>query len=160
MPSRGHRDAFAFGRPDERQEFGKRQPTRSRLSRHELLHRSGGAAQRQHNGCWCGRHRRHPDVVCPSSRRDTVATRHNARVRVKRSRENVFTLTATGQELSALVAAARMALEAMRAAPQPPPAEAVEILDRVIRDFDSARARLASAPPSPDEGGTGKPHAG
>lgn len=89
-----------------------------------------------------------------------MATRHNARVRVKRSRENVFTLTATGQELSALVAAARMALEAMRAAPQPPPAEAVEILDRVIRDFDSARARLASAPPSPDEGGTGKPHAG
>jgi hypothetical protein len=66
-------------------------------------------------------------------------------MRVERSRENVFTVTATGQELSALVAAARMALEAMRGAPQPPPAEAMEILERVLADFDRARDRLTQA---------------
>ena len=60
-------------------------------------------------------------------------------MRVERARGNVFTVTATSQELSALVAGARMALEAMRAAPEPPPAEAVEILPRVLGDFDRAR---------------------
>lgn len=39
-----------------------------------------------------------------------------------------------------------MALEAMRAAPEPPPKEAVEILERVLRDFDLARERLAGGP--------------
>jgi hypothetical protein len=72
--------------------------------------------------------------------------RHNPDVRIERSRENVFTVTATSQELSALVAGARMALEAMRSAPEPPPAEAVEILERVLRDFDLARERLAGGP--------------
>jgi hypothetical protein len=64
-------------------------------------------------------------------------------VRIERARENVFTVTATSQELSALVAGARMALAAMRAAPEPPPADALELLDRVLRDFDHARERLA-----------------
>ncbi len=72
--------------------------------------------------------------------------RHNAYVRIERSRENVFTVTATSQELSALVAGARMAFEAMRAAPEPPPPDAVEILERVLRDFDLARERLAGGP--------------
>jgi hypothetical protein len=67
-------------------------------------------------------------------------------MRVERSRENVFTVTATSQELSALVAGARMALEAMRGAPEPPPAEAVEILERVLGDFDRARQRLTEGP--------------
>jgi hypothetical protein len=67
-------------------------------------------------------------------------------VRIERSRENVFTVTATSQELSALVAGARMALEAMRGAPEPPPAEAMELLERVLRDFDLSRARLAGGP--------------
>jgi hypothetical protein len=71
--------------------------------------------------------------------------RHNACVRIERTRENVFTVTATSQELSALVAAARMALEAMRGAPEPPPAEAVAVLERVIGDFDRARDRLMEA---------------
>jgi hypothetical protein len=75
-------------------------------------------------------------------------TRHNADMRMERSRENVFTVTATSQELSALVAAARMALEAMRGAPEPPPREAVETLERVLRDFDLARERLAGGPAS------------
>jgi hypothetical protein len=63
-------------------------------------------------------------------------------MRIERARENVFTVTATSQELSALVAAARMALEAMRAAPEPPPAAVLETLERVLSDFDRARDRL------------------
>ena len=74
------------------------------------------------------------------------SNRHNASVRIERSRENVFTVTATSQELSALVAGARMALEAMRAAPEPPPKQAVEILEGVLRDFDRARERLTGGP--------------
>jgi hypothetical protein len=64
-------------------------------------------------------------------------------VRIERTRENVFTVEVTGQELSALVAGARMALDAMRDAPHPPPADAVQALERVLGDFDRARARLA-----------------
>ena len=66
-------------------------------------------------------------------------------MRVERARENVFTVTATSQELSALVAGARLALEAMRAAPEPPPAEALDILERVLADFDRAREHLTEA---------------
>jgi hypothetical protein len=69
-------------------------------------------------------------------------------VRIERKRGNVFAVTATGQELSALVAGARMALEAMRSAPEPPPAAAIEILDRVLADFDQARDRFADEPRS------------
>jgi hypothetical protein len=75
-------------------------------------------------------------------RRSSGDIRNNLLMRIERSRENVFTVTATSQELSALVAGARMALEAMRAAPEPPPREAVEILERVLGEFDLARARL------------------
>jgi hypothetical protein len=67
-------------------------------------------------------------------------------MRIERSRENVFTVTATGQELSALIAGARMALEAMRTGPEPPSAEAMEILGRVLADFDRARERLTRDP--------------
>ena len=74
------------------------------------------------------------------------SNRHNASVRIELSRENVFTVTATSQELLALVAGARMALEAMRAAPEPPPKQAVEILEGVLRDFDQARERLTGGP--------------
>jgi hypothetical protein len=63
---------------------------------------------------------------------------------IERSRANVFTVTATSQELSALVAGARMALEAMRLAPEPPPPAAVEILERVLQEFDLARERLTA----------------
>ena len=82
-------------------------------------------------------------VGCRSS--GGVGSGQNGRVRVERSRDNVFVLTATSQELSALVAGARMAFEAMRAAPQPPPPEVLEILERVLADFDRARRRLSSA---------------
>jgi hypothetical protein len=71
-------------------------------------------------------------------------------MRIERSRENVFTVTATSQELAALVAGARMALDAMRRAPEPPPPEALAVLERVLADFDSAQQRMGSEPP---EGG-------
>jgi len=64
---------------------------------------------------------------------------------VERTRENVFTVTATGQELSALVAGARLAFDAMRASPDAP-AEAREVLGRVLDDFDRARERLSGPP--------------
>jgi hypothetical protein len=72
--------------------------------------------------------------------------RQNRGVRVERPRPNVFTITATGQELSALVAGARLALDVMRAAPQPP-ADAIEHLERVLGDFDRARGRLSDSAP-------------
>jgi hypothetical protein len=61
-------------------------------------------------------------------------------VKVQRTRENVFTLTATSQELAALVAAARLALDAMLDDPNAP-ADAISILERVIADYDSALKR-------------------
>jgi len=70
-------------------------------------------------------------------------------VRVARARENVFEVTATGQELSALVAGARLALDVMRAAPDPP-AAAIELLERVLRDFDGARDRLSRSTSADD----------
>jgi hypothetical protein len=76
-------------------------------------------------------------------------------VRVERARENVFRVTATGQELSALVAGARLALDVMRSAPEPP-AAAIEMLERVLEDFDRARERSLRSPPEggrPDPGG-------
>jgi hypothetical protein len=62
-------------------------------------------------------------------------------VRVQQARENVFEVTATSQELSALVAGARLALDIMRSAPDPP-SDAIEVLDRVLSDFDQARQRM------------------
>ena len=67
-------------------------------------------------------------------------------MRIERARENVLTVTATTQELSALVGAARMALEAMRSAPEPPPPAIIEALERVMSDFDRARERLGEDP--------------
>lgn len=69
-------------------------------------------------------------------------------MRIERKRENVFTVTATTAELAALVGAARMALTAMHSAPQPPPAEVIEVLARVLSEFDAARAEMSGdAPP-------------
>jgi hypothetical protein len=70
-------------------------------------------------------------------------------MRVEQTRENVFMVEATSQELSALVAAARMSLEAMRGAPDPPPAAALEFLARVLDDFDRARAQPGESEPPP-----------
>jgi hypothetical protein len=70
-------------------------------------------------------------------------------VRVERARDNVFRVSATGQELSALVAGARLALDVMRSAPEPP-AASIALLERVLKDFDDARDRLAQTPPGGD----------
>jgi hypothetical protein len=72
-------------------------------------------------------------------------------VRIGRPRPNVFTVTATGAELSALVAGARLALDVMRAAPEPA-ADAIDHLERVLADFDNARARLIDS--GPDDTGS------
>ena len=40
------------------------------------------------------------------------------------------------------------ALNAMRSAPEPPPPEALDSLERVLADFDSARGRLTGQPPA------------
>jgi hypothetical protein len=58
-------------------------------------------------------------------------------VKVEQTRPNVFTLTATSHELSALIAAARITLDAMRDDPAAPPA-LIESLERILRDYDAA----------------------
>ena len=63
-------------------------------------------------------------------------------MRIERTRPNVFTVVATGEELSALVAGARMALDVMRATSQDTSFAAAALLERVLGDFDRARARL------------------
>jgi hypothetical protein len=68
-------------------------------------------------------------------------------VKVEQTRANVFTLTATSQELSALIAAARMALDAMQGDPNAPP-EPIVTLERILRDYDAALERR-----SPKENG-------
>ena len=60
-------------------------------------------------------------------------------------RPNVFRVTATGQELSVLIAGARLALDAMRASADAPPT-AIELLARVLEDLDRARGRLSEPP--------------
>ena len=59
-------------------------------------------------------------------------------------RPNVLTVTLTTTELSALVAGARMALDALRARPDTVPEAAITILARAVEDYDRARTRLDS----------------
>jgi hypothetical protein len=61
-------------------------------------------------------------------------------MKLEQVRENVFAVTATGQELSALVAAARMTLDAMLDDPQAP-REAIRLLERILADYDAAIGR-------------------
>jgi hypothetical protein len=58
-------------------------------------------------------------------------------VKIEQARENVFRLTGTSQELSALVAAARMSYQAMLD-DERAPAELVSLLERVLADWDRA----------------------
>jgi hypothetical protein len=67
-----------------------------------------------------------------------------ASLKLDQIRPNVFTLRATSEELSALVAAARMALDLMRSDPGAP-AETLELLTRVLGDYDRALARHEEA---------------
>jgi len=66
-------------------------------------------------------------------------------------RPNVLSLTGSRQELGALVAAARMAVDVMRADPRAPKA-AIGLLEGVLADWDAGIAREGregSPPPGP-----------
>ena len=65
-------------------------------------------------------------------------------MKLERSRENVFQLTASSQELSALVGASRMALEAMEQ-DERAPQELVALLRAILRDYDAALTRLGGS---------------
>jgi hypothetical protein len=70
-------------------------------------------------------------------------------MRVEHPRANVFTLTLAGPELSALIAGARMALDALHRTPEAS-AEATALLEGVLDDFDRARRRLEARPHNGD----------
>ena len=61
-------------------------------------------------------------------------------MKVEQLRSNVFTITGTSQEVSALIAAARMAAEMMEQDPRAP-REALELVRGVLRDWDAALVR-------------------
>jgi hypothetical protein len=79
-------------------------------------------------------------------------------MKLERARPNVFTLTVASQELSALIAAARLAVDAMRTDPEAPK-DALQLLGRILDDYDRALARIRnedgrSRRPSGDSPGT------
>ena len=76
--------------------------------------------------------------------RDQRRRAGGAALKLDQIRPNVFTLRATSQELSALVAAARMTLDLMQNDPGAP-AETLEFLTRVLRDYDRALVRHEQA---------------
>jgi hypothetical protein len=60
-------------------------------------------------------------------------------------RQNVVSVTLTLTELGALIAGARMALDALRSAPPGSvPDEAIATLQRVLDDYDSVRECMRS----------------
>lgn len=61
-------------------------------------------------------------------------------MKVEHLRPNVYRLTLTAPELSALVGAARLTYETLRAERRAP-AEAIELLGRVLREYDAGIAR-------------------
>jgi uncharacterized membrane protein YccC len=81
----------------------------------------------------------------PSARQtETAPESKEDLLKLDQIRPNVFTLRATSQELSALVAAARMALDLMRSDPRAP-VETLELVTRVLHDYDRALARHEEA---------------
>ena len=68
-------------------------------------------------------------------------------MRIEETRPNVLTLTATRQEISTLVAAARLACDILRQDPHAP-ADAAEAVAALLRDYDAALARLGPAAPA------------
>jgi hypothetical protein len=71
-------------------------------------------------------------------------------VHLERVRGEVVSVRLTMTELSALVAGARMALDALRARPGSAPEEAMRLLEQVLADFDAGRARLTGGQPPRD----------
>jgi hypothetical protein len=75
-------------------------------------------------------------------------------MKLERVRPNVFSVTVASQELSALIAAARLAVDTMRADPNAP-REALQLLERILADYDRALARLRN-----EDGRTRRPSHG
>lgn len=69
-------------------------------------------------------------------------------VKVEQVRESTYSLTATRQEIGALVAAARMALSLLEADPNSP-TEAIPRLGGGLADWDAALAREGRGAPGP-----------
>jgi uncharacterized membrane protein YccC len=83
-----------------------------------------------------------PSALCTPN--GNSAGKQGRLLKLDQIRPNVFTLRATSQELSALVAAARMALDLMRSDPRAP-VETLELVTRVLHDYDRALARHEEA---------------
>ena len=62
-------------------------------------------------------------------------------MKLARSRSNVLTLTLTSQELAALFAAVRIALDALHANPETP-RQSLAFLEHLVRDYTHAVERL------------------
>ena len=62
-------------------------------------------------------------------------------MKLARSRSNVLTLTLTSQELAALFAAVRMAIDTLDANPETP-SDALALLRQLVRDYARAVERL------------------
>jgi hypothetical protein len=73
-------------------------------------------------------------------------------VHLEHLRGEVVSVRLTMTELSALVAGARMALDALRSQPGSAPEEALRLLEQVLADFDAGRARLTGGQPPRDAG--------
>jgi hypothetical protein len=73
-------------------------------------------------------------------------------VHLERVRGEVVSVRLTMTELSALVAGARLALDALRAQPGSAPKEAISLLEHVLADFDAGRARLTGGQPPREVG--------
>jgi hypothetical protein len=70
-------------------------------------------------------------------------------MKLEKIRPNVFALTGTSQEVSALIAAGRLAVDVMRRDARAP-REALELLERVLGDYDRALARLRNEDGRPE----------
>ena len=70
-------------------------------------------------------------------------------MRVVRIREDAYSVTATRRELGALVAAARMAVDILRADPRAPK-EPIPLLESVLADWDQAVERADRDGPPAD----------
>jgi len=68
-------------------------------------------------------------------------------MRLERTGADMVTLTAMGEDLLTLVAGANIGLDALRAAPDPSSAAALDGLERVLAEFDRERARLEGEQP-------------
>jgi hypothetical protein len=67
-------------------------------------------------------------------------------MRIEPVRRDVLSVTLTATELSALVAGARMALDALRSAPAGSvPPDAIATLEGVLADYDRVRERMHEA---------------